>query len=394
MDKTFFRKFLSEIASEPFTVQYWDGTVEKYGNDKSQFEIRFNEKPPNKKILSNPSLTFGEGYMDGIIDFEGNIQKMIEAVYKKKDSFLNKTNIISKISKIKPTSLKKQKEDVQYHYDLGNDFYELWLDKTMSYSCGYFANDDDTLYDAQMNKVNYTLKKLNLKKGQSLLDIGSGWGTLIIHAAKTYGVKALGITLSEEQYAKTKERIKEEKLEQLVDVRLMDYRELPDTGEKFDRIVSVGMIEHVGKANIPVYMKTVKNLLTNGGMSLLHCITGQVEGEANEWIRKYIFPGGYVPSIRELVSIMPEYNFHLVDVESLRRHYAKTLEHWASNFEEKLDAINQKYDERFIRMWRLYLNSCAASFNHGTVDIHQFVFTKGLNNELPMNRVHMTSTNI
>ncbi|MCY6484938.1 cyclopropane-fatty-acyl-phospholipid synthase [Clostridium aestuarii] len=389
MDKLFLKTFLSKMMEETLAVQYWDGTIEKYGQGEPVFKIIFHQPLSKKEILDDPYLTFGEAYMDGIIDIEGGLQQIIEAISRNTQSFLHKNKLLSKIVKMKPTSIKKAKEDIQYHYDLGNDFYKLWLDKTMTYSCGYFSNPNDTLYDAQMNKVKYTLKKLNLKKGDKLLDIGSGWGTLIIEAAKTYGTKALGITLSKEQYAKTKEKIKEENLEALVDVKLIDYRDLAKTNEKFDRIVSIGMLEHVGRANYPVYMETINKLLNQGGVSVLHCITAQNERKVNSWSTKYIFPGGHLPSIRELIYLMPEYDFHLLTIESLRRHYAKTLEHWAANFETQLDKISETKDERFIRMWRLYLQGCAASFNYGTIDIHQFVFTKGLNNDFPMARVHL-----
>ncbi|WP_252229922.1 cyclopropane-fatty-acyl-phospholipid synthase family protein [Clostridium sp. ZBS15] len=390
MEKLFLKKFLECIFSDTFEVQFWDGTTEKFGEGDIKFKIIINERLPKSNILKDPFLTFGEAYMNNIIDFKGNIQEIIESAYKNKNSFLNKSSLFEKLYKVKPNSIKNSKEDIKYHYDLGNDFYKLWLDKTMSYSCAYFKSSKDSLYEAQLNKVDHILRKLNLHPGEKLLDIGCGWGELIITAAKKYGVKALGITLSEEQFSKVNERIKENNLENQVEVRLMDYRELLKTGEKFNRICSVGMLEHVGRKNIPVYMETINNLLEENGVSLLHCITDQTEGEANQWIKKYIFPGGYIPSIRELVYNMAEEDLHLVDLESLRLHYGKTLECWAKSFEDNLDKIKEMgFDDKFIRMWRLYLNSCAASFNYGVIDLHQFLFTKGLNNELPMTRKYL-----
>lgn len=386
IEKIFLDKYLSNISKDTFAIKYWDSDRKIYGNGKPEFTIVLKEPISKKKILNDPSLAFGEAYMDGIIEVEGNLREVLEAVYRNKDSFLNKPRVLTKLSKIIPTSIEQQKEDIHHHYDLGNDFYKLWLDETLSYSCGYFKTKDDSLYQAQLNKIHHILEKLNMKEGDRLLDIGSGWGWLIIEAAKLYGVHATGITLSEEQYEKTKERISQEGLEDKVEVKLMDYRELADTGEKFDRVVSVGMMEHVGRANIPVYMKTVEKLLVPHGVSILHCITGQVESEGNLWINKYIFPGGFVPTIRELVAVMPDFDFHLVDVESLRLHYFMTLKHWSANFEKSLDKVRKMYDERFIRMWKLYLDSCAASFHYGVIDVHQFLFTKGLNNELPMIR--------
>lgn len=391
LDKIFLKQFLKNAFYDSIEVQFWDGTTEKYGEDEPEFKVLINNPIPKMEILRDPFLAFGEAYMNNSIDFQGNVQKVIESLYKNKGSFLNKSILFEKLQKIASNSIKKSKEDIQYHYDLGNDFYRLWLDKTMSYSCAYFKSEKDTLYEAQKNKVEHILKKLNLKEGHRLLDIGCGWGELIITAAKKYKVKALGITLSNEQFNKVKERIKENNLEDMVEVRLIDYRELLNTGEKFNRIVSVGMIEHVGRKNLPVYMETVNKLLEPQGVSLLHCITAQIESETNEWIKKYIFPGGYIPSIRELISLMPDQDLHLIDAESLRLHYSKTLECWAENFEKAIDEIRKIKDEKFIRMWRLYLNSCAASFHYGVIDIHQFLFTKGLNNELPMTRDYIYS---
>ena len=389
MNKLFLNKFLKGLFSDTCEVQYWDGTVEKFGEGNSNFKIFINENIKEKDILRDPFLTLGEAYMNKAIDFDGNIQTIIESIYKNKDSFLHKASVFSKLYNVTKHSIRQNKKDIQAHYDLGNDFYSIWLDDTMSYSCAYFKTKEDTLYEAQLNKVKYILKKLNLKNGDKLLDIGCGWGELIIEAAKEYGVKATGITLSTEQVKKVNERIKENGLEDLVDVKLMDYRELLKEKIKFDRIVSVGMAEHVGRKNIPGYIKDISELLEDEGVCLLHCITAQVEGEANEWIKRYIFPGGYIPSLRELVYNMGENNLHLIDAESLRLHYSKTLECWAKNFEDNLDKVRNMKDEKFIRMWRLYLNSCAASFHYGVIDIHQFLFTKGLNNNLPMTRDYL-----
>ena len=235
----------------------------------------------------------------------------------------------------------------------------------MSYSCGYFKNENDSLYDAQMNKIHHLLKKLNLNEGQSLLDIGCGWGSLLIEAAKNYKVKGLGITLSEEQYKKFKSRIKEENLQDYLDVKLMDYRELEKSGLSFDRVVSVGMLEHVGRPNYDLFMRNVSKVLKKEGIFVLHYISGLIESEGDAWMRKYIFPGGVIPSLREIVSLSADYKFYTIDIESLRMHYMKTLLKWAENFENNIDTVREMFDERFVRMWTMYLYSCAACFNTG-----------------------------
>jgi cyclopropane-fatty-acyl-phospholipid synthase len=284
-------------------------------------------------------------------------------------------------------NIKNSRKNIEFHYDIGNDFYKLWLDDTMTYSCGYFKSKNDSLTQAQRNKVEHILEKLNLKEGETLLDIGCGWGELIISAAKKYKVKAMGITLSSEQLNKVNERIKKEGLEDLVAVQIVDYRELKN--RTFDKIVSVGMLEHVGQDHLGEYFSAVKNLLNDNGVSLLHCITATDVGGNNTWINKYIFPGGYIPAVKELINFMSDEEFNLIDAENLRLHYGRTLEHWAENFEKALPEIRKTKDETFIRMWRLYLNACAASFNCGNISIHQFLFNKGVNNDLPWTRDYM-----
>lgn len=386
-DKIFYKTLFKTLFSEPCDIKYWDGEVQHCGTGESKFTIIFNEVIPKGGVISDPFTTLGEAYMTGKLDIDGNVQEVIESLYNNKESFMSNGVKYQKLIKFIPNNIKKSKEDIHYHYDIGNDFYKLWLDETMTYSCGYFKNENTTLKEAQQNKVEHILKKLSLKEGQTLLDIGCGWGELIITAAKKYKVKAVGVTLSKEQFEADKERIKREGLENSVEVILTDYREIKN--RTFDRVVSVGMVEHVGKDNIQEYFDTVNKLLNKGGISLLHCITGVKEGGTNSWINKYIFPGGYVPAVSQLINSLTKDGFYLVDVESLRRHYGRTLENWSRNFENALPEIRKSKDEVFIRMWRMYLNACAASFNCGNIDIHQFLFTKGLNNDIPWTRDYM-----
>ena len=389
INKSIVKSIAEHLSDRPFDLEYWDGEIIKYGNGDSEFKVIIKNFPSKKELLADPSVALGEAYMKGDIDIEGDLQKFFESIIRNKDSFMNKNTVFRLASKIKAPSLIKSKKDIAHHYDIGNDFYSLWLDKTMSYSCGYFKNPTDTLYDAQMNKIHHILKKLNLKEGQHLLDIGCGWGYLIIEAAKLYKVKALGITLSEEQFKKAKERIKQEGLEDLVDVQLMDYRNLEKSNLEFDRIVSVGMAEHVGHANLPLFFKNVDSVLKESGLFLLHNITNLVETEGNKWITTYIFPGGYLPTLREELNIASDINFRTLDVESLRLHYMKTLEEWCKNFMNHLDEERDMFDEEFLRMWHLYLATCAAAFHYWDIDIHQILFSKGINNTLPMTRKYL-----
>ncbi|MBU3202351.1 cyclopropane-fatty-acyl-phospholipid synthase family protein [Clostridium estertheticum] len=387
IDKLIYKTILKSLFSDTFEIIFWDGDVKKYGEGESKFKMILNEPIAKADLINDPSMAFGEAYMSKKLEIQGNIQEVIESLYNNKESFLSNSSRYENLVKKLIHSVKNNKDNIQHHYDIGNEFYKLWLDNSMTYSCGYFKSPEDSLSTAQENKVEHILKKLSLNEGDTLLDISCGWGELIITAAKKYKVKAMGITLSLEQFEKVSERIKLEGLSDLVEVQLLDYREVKN--RKFDRVVSVGMLEHVGKDNIADYFANVNKLLNEKGISLVHCIVGIDESGTNTWIDKYIFPGGYLPVLNELITCIANKKFDVIDLESLRMHYGRTLEHWASNFEKALPEISKTKDETFIRMWRLYLNACAASFNCGNITIYQILFTKNANNNLPWTREYM-----
>ena len=376
--------FLRKFTDYPFRVRL-NGEEYLIGEGEPEFTVIFKKSIPKSKLMTSTSLALGEAYMDGDLEVEGDLYYALDHFLGQMGKF--STNE-SALKKLMHTSMSKrsQKKEVASHYDIGNDFYKLWLDETMSYSCGYFRHPDDTLHQAQVNKVNYILQKLNLKEGMTLLDVGCGWGFLLIEAAKKYGIRGLGVTLSKEQKEEFERRIRDEHLENQLEVELMDYRDLPGCGRTFDRVVSVGMAEHVGRPNYQLFNDCVAEVLKDGGVFLLHFISALKEHTGDPWIRKYIFPGGTVPSLREMVYAMAEDNFHIMDVENLRLHYNKTLLCWAHNFREHLDEERKMFDERFLRMWELYLNACAATFHNGIIDIHQIVATKGISNDYPMVR--------
>ena len=388
MSKLFLKTLFNNIKGVSFTVELWDGETIKVGEGEDEFTVIIKEPIHEKDLLTSTTLTLGEAYMDGNIKIEGDLYYVLDKLLSIYDNFSTK---LDKLPKIFKTSKDKkcQKKEVCSHYNLGNDFYSKWLDETMSYSCAYFKKEDDTLYDAQMNKIHHILKKLNLQENMSLLDIGCGWGYLLVEAAKKYKVKGTGITLSEEQYKGCLQRIKEEGLEDYVNVMLMDYRDLKKSGLLFDRVVSVGMIEHVERENYKLFFDNVNSVLKKKGLFLLHYISSVKEGNGDAWIRKYIFPGGIIPSLREIIDVAGDYKYHTIDVENLRLHYKKTLLMWYENFMNNLPEISKDHDERFIRMWQIYLASCAASFNNGVIDLHQILFTKGVNNTLPMTREYL-----
>lgn len=377
-------QFLSKFDDYPFLVKFEDREY-PIGDGEPTFVVKLNKLIPMSKLLTSTSLALGEAYMDGDLDIEGNLYNALDHFLGQMGKFSTDTKALKKLIHTS-TSKKNQEKEVTSHYDIGNDFYKLWLDETMSYSCAYFRNPTDTLYEAQVNKVDYILQKLYLKEGMSLLDIGCGWGFLLIEAAKKYKVQGTGITLSHEQYKEFQERIQKEGLQDFLTVELLDYRDLSKLNRKFDRVVSVGMVEHVGRDNYQLFIDCVKDALNDGGLFLLHFISALKEHPGDAWIKKYIFPGGMVPSLREMLSCMAEDNFHTIDVENLRLHYNKTLLCWQKNYEEHIEEARKMFDDRFLRMWNLYLSACAATFHNGIIDLHQILATKGINNHLPMVR--------
>ncbi len=377
-------KFLEKFDANPFFVRLEDKDY-LIGEGKPRFKVTFHREPELSELMASTSLALGEAYMRGDIEIEGDLYEALYYFLGQMQQFAVDKKALKKLI-FTPLNQKNQKKEVSSHYDIGNDFYKLWLDETMNYSCGYFDREDNTLFEAQVNKTDRILKKLCLEKDMRLLDIGCGWGFLLIEAAKKYGIKGLGITLSEEQYKGFRDRIEEEGLSSQLDVALMDYRDLEKSGLSFDRVVSVGMVEHVGRKNYELFMHNVESVLKPGGMFLLHFISALKEYPGDPWIKKYIFPGGVVPSLREMISLAAEDNFFVLDVESLRRHYNKTLLCWDKNFNGHRGEIEEMMGAEFTRMWDLYLCSCAATFQNGIIDLHQILMTKGVNNTLPMTR--------
>ncbi len=296
----------------------------KIGEGEPEFTVNFKRPVSMHSLMTSTSLALGEAYMDGDLEIEGDLYHALNHFLGQMGKFSTNEKALRKL--IFPSmSRKNQEKEVQSHYDIGNDFYRLWLDDTMSYSCGYFQNENDTLKQAQAGKVDYILRKANLKEGMHLLDIGCGWGFLLMEAARKYGVHGMGITLSKEQYKEFQHRIKEEHLEHLLEVRLMDYRGLPKYGKLFDRVVSIGMVEHVGRGKYEEFMGCVKSVLKPGGIFLLHFISGLKEYPGDAWIKNISSP-----------------------------------EEW--------------------------FQACAATFMNGIIDLHQIIFTNDVNNELPMTK--------
>ncbi len=344
--------------------------------------IRLLDKKLNYKLLLLPELYFGEAYTNGSIKIEnGNLTEFLNIIFKNFGRG-ELTNLSYIINKIRGTYryltnfnfISKSKKNVAHHYDLSEKLYDLFLDEKRQYSCAYFKNDNDSLETAQNNKIQHIIKKLNLKPNQKVLDIGSGWGSLAIEIAKNSKCEVLGITLSENQLEYSNKKAKELNLENQVSFKMMDYRELNET---FDRIVSVGMLEHVGRKFYKKYFKTISKLLDKNGVALIHTI-GSVNSprDPHPWITKYIFPGGYTPSLSEVIKPIENSGLVISDMEVLRMHYSHTLRHWKERFLSKKDQVLDTFDEKFFRMWEFYLTGCEMAFKWGDQVVFQFQLTK------------------
>jgi len=344
--------------------------------------IKLLDKNLNYKLLLNPDLYFGEAYTDGSLIIEnGTLTEFLEIALK--NIGRNEINIYGKVlNKIKGsyryfTNFNKglvSKNNVSHHYDISEKLYDLFLDANRQYSCAYFKNENDSLEQAQENKMNHIIKKLNIKPNQKILDIGSGWGTLAINIAQKTKASVTGITLSENQLQYSNNKAKEMNLGNQVEFKLIDYREL---NEKFDKIVSVGMFEHVGRKFYKKYFNTVSKLLNDKGIALIHTIgSSNPPRNPHPWITKYIFPGGYTPSLSQIARPIEDSGLIISDIEVLRMHYAHTLRNWKERFLSKKATVLEMFDEKFFRMWEFYLASCEMAFKWGDQVVFQLQLTK------------------
>ena len=347
-------------------------------------KLKLLDKSLHYKLLILPDLYFGEAYTDGSAVIEnGSLTDFLEIAMKniRRGNTSNYAAVIKKIMGIynyvtKFNFAKKSKSNVAHHYDISEKLYDLFLDKNRQYSCAYFKNENESIELAQKNKMNHIIKKLNLKPNLKVLDIGSGWGTLALEIAKHSQCEVLGITLSENQLEYSTKKAKEFNLQNQVRFELIDYRQL---NEKFDRVVSVGMLEHVGKKFYGSYFNALSKFLNDDGVALIHTIGSvMTPRDPHPWISKYIFPGGYTPSLSELSKSIEKSNLIVADMEVLRVHYAHTLRNWKNRFLGKKEEVLKMFDERFFRMWEFYLAGCEMAFKWGDQVVFQFQLSKEL----------------
>lgn len=342
------------------------------------------------RLPLSPSLAFGEAYMNGDIVVEGSLLDLLEGFHMSKGFAPPLARLLSNFIGNLPVSTDRAVKNAQHYYDIGNDFYALWLDKTRTYSCAYFLNQDDDLDTAQQQKLDLICRKVRLVAGNTLLDIGCGWGGLMFHAVKNYGVHATGITPAHEQANYIEAKAKAEGLEDKIKVIRGDWRRLAPrsspSGVGWDRLISVGMFEHVGKRQYDAFFHTWQQLLADNGVSLLHTIGRMSPASGDRWISKYIFPGGYLPALSHLTTGAAKHGLLVADLENLWQHYDLTLQRWHENFERHVPAVTNMFDEKFVRMWRLYLLGSISAFRWGGIHLWQAVLLPSKRSPWPLNR--------
>jgi cyclopropane-fatty-acyl-phospholipid synthase len=340
-------------------------------------------------VVRHPELAFGDAYSAGRATVEGDLEDVLFHLFRTSDvagSVSAKRSWLGLLPRPRDNTLEASRENIHHHYDLGNDFYAMWLDGRMVYTCAYYAEPEMSLEQAQVAKLEHVSRKLELRPGMRVVEAGCGWGALALHMAREHGVHVRAFNISTRQIEYAREQAEREGLAGRVEFIQDDYRNVSGT---YDAFVSVGMLEHVGTANYRELGGVVARSLARGGRALLHSVGRNRPQPPNAWLEQRIFPGSYPPSLREMMDILEPYRFSVLDVENLRMHYARTLMEWLQRFEGNADRVTRMYDETFVRAWRLYLAGCAAAFRASSIQLFQVLFTHADANEVPMTRAHL-----
>ncbi len=378
----------------PLAIELWNGQRFAPAGSPS-VTLRVPRTSALRRLVKADLADLGAAYVEGDVDVVGPIDEAFRAAEKLARS--SGASPKGRLPRFLQHTKKRDREAIRFHYDVSNDFYRLWLDRQMVYSCAYFKTGDEDIDTAQEQKLDHICRKLRLKPGERFLDIGCGWGALIVHAAQRYGVEATGVTLSENQYRAAERRIRGAGLEGRCRVLLQDYRDIAGDGA-YDKISSIGMFEHVGLKNLPAYFAAMQRLLAAGGIAMNHGITA-VDAESREvglgvgeFVDRYIFPSGELPHLSLVLKEMSSARLEVMDVETLRLHYAKTLAHWSRRLEANLAAARALVGDKRTRVWRLYLAGCAHAFERNWITIHQILVAKPSDparNPLPWTRDYM-----
>lgn len=375
-----------EKMADPVPIHLQIGTSS--GTSASPFTlpaIRLKDRRALLALLWNPAINYGELYSQGRLEVEGDLIRLLESLYRIPQGAI--ARLASRCyGWMQSNGLRGSRKNVHHHYDISNEFYQMWLDSEMVYTCAYFSRENASLEEAQRAKLDLVCRKLCLRPGETVVEAGCGWGALALHMARYYGVKVKAFNLSREQIAFARERAKREGLRSQVEFIEDDYRNISGS---FDAFASVGMLEHVGRSHYREFGRVIHRAIENRGRGLLHFIGKNRPQPLSAWIRKRIFPGGYCPALREVMNVLEPHDYSVIDVENLRLHYARTCEQWLNRFEQCFDRVAKQYGTVFARMWRLYLAGSTAAFRAGSLQLFQLVFAGRACNSLPLTREHL-----
>jgi cyclopropane-fatty-acyl-phospholipid synthase len=385
-----FDRWLLQVLRKMLGSAPLDLVLDTGGEDCSELRqpvatIRFANRKALLGVLTNPEMGFGDGFSEGKVVVDGNLVAALEAIYEARR--MSKAGLLARwLLWTQHNTLRGSHKNIHYHYDLGNDFYRRWLDAEMQYTCAYFPEEHATLEDAQVAKLDHVCRKIWLQQGETVVEAGCGWGGLALHMARTYGVNVKAYNISHEQIVFARERAKRDGLSDQVEFIEDDYRNIRG---RFDAFISVGMLEHVGTEHYKQLGNIIQRTIGYSGRGLLHFIGRNYDRPLSVWIKRRIFPGGHPPSLRSVMDIFEPQDYSVLDVENLRMHYARTLEHWLERFEKSFDAVKADYSAHFARMWRLYLAGSIAGFQTGTLQLFQVVFAGRECKTIPWNRAYL-----
>jgi len=387
LERGLLRWLLRAVGNPPVRFVLWNGEEIGISHEPTVAHVHIRDPGALRRLALHPELYFGEDYTSARLEVEGYFVEFLETMYRAIAGAprpgLFRRVLHAWLNRPHRNTLDASRENVHHHYDLGNNFYTLWLDSEMVYTCAYFSSASLSLEEAQIAKMDHVCRKLELKPGQTVVEAGCGWGALARHMAKHYGVTVKAYNISHQQLAYARARAQQERLSDRVEYIEDDYRNIRG---QYDAFVSVGMLEHVGLPNYPVLGAVAMNALRENGRGLIHSIGRNRPGSMSAWIERRIFPGAHPPCLSEMMQIFEPHNFSVLDVENLRLHYARTLAHWLERFEANADKIEVMTDAAFVRAWRLYLAGSMASFTAGDLQLFQVTFAHGSCNEVPWTR--------
>jgi cyclopropane-fatty-acyl-phospholipid synthase len=392
LEKWLMRRLLAAVGDPPLTFVLWNGEeiVPQSAVADDVVRVHVHDRSTVWRILLDPFFQFPEGYANGKVEIDGDLERAMClfahcAANASPTTTRWMTIFEAALHRAGRTTLAASKENIHHHYDIGNDFYKLWLDENLLYTCAYFEDPNASLEAAQIAKMDHVCRKVVLRPGETVIEAGCGWGGFALHMARHYGVRVRAYNISKEQVAEARSRAKAEGLDDRVEFILDDWRNI--TG-RCDVFLSIGMLEHVGLKNYRQLGDVIDRVLSSNGRGLIHTIGRNRSEVLDPWIERRIFPGARPPALSEMGPIFEPHQLSILEVENLRMHYAQTLRHWLSRYEESIETVRRMYDTRFVRMWRMYLAGSVAAFDSGTLQLFQVAFARPRFNSLPLTRAH------